>query len=85
MGDNDDDICGNTSEDNDLKSKNQDSAGPANMISMPTKEQAMKKGENIQPIHTAEQMEKKRWASAQQHGSLKPGFPLILPLLGVLT
>ena len=62
MGDNDDDICGNTSEDNDLKSKNQDSAGPANMISMPTKEQAMKKGENIQPIHTAEQMEKKRWA-----------------------
>ncbi|RLN19311.1 hypothetical protein C2845_PM02G17820 [Panicum miliaceum] len=63
MGDDDHDIYGNTSQDNDLKSKNQDSAGQTDMLSVPTKEQAMKKGENIQAIHTAEQMEKKRRAT----------------------
>lgn len=52
--------CGNTSEDNDLKSKNQDSEGATDMLSLPTKAQAMKKGEDTQAINNAEQMEKKR-------------------------
>ncbi|OEL14663.1 hypothetical protein BAE44_0024318 [Dichanthelium oligosanthes] len=53
---------GNTSEYNDLKSKNQDSEEPTDILSMPTIEQAMKKGENTEAIPNAEQMEKERMA-----------------------
>ncbi|CAN6294012.1 unnamed protein product [Urochloa humidicola] len=53
---------GNTSEHNDLKSKNDESEGPIDMHSVPTTEKAMKNGENAEAIHDAEHMEKKRRA-----------------------
>jgi len=62
MGNDSHDTYGNTSEYNDLKSKNEDSKGPIDMHSVPTTEQAIKNGENAQAIHDAAQMEKKRRA-----------------------